>query len=130
MFNDANHHIKKEAKYKIVSYIDSLSCTSCYFSHYYSSWANLSGNFKDKDFSFYLIFYTNDIDGIKRLFDLYKLDIPFFIDFYDDFKTNNNIPVESVLHTFLLKDNTVILAGDPFNNSKLFELYKQEIYKN
>ena len=87
-------------------------------------------NFRGEDFSLFIIFHTQDIEGIRALFDSYKLDYPFFIDFYGDFKQNNTVvPSERKFHTFLLKNNSVILVGSPAGSSKMLELYKQEILK-
>jgi len=129
-FNDKNHIIKKEAKYKVVSYVDSLSCISCYLDESAKGWANLLANFRDGDFSLFIIFQTQDIESIRTLFDSYKLDYPFFIDLYGDFKQRNAaVPSERKFHTFLLKNNSVILVGSPAGSSKMLELYKQEILK-
>ena len=130
LFNDTNHHIKKEAKYKVISYIDSLSCTSCHLNLSIKVWTTLLKNFGDKDFSLFVIVQTQDIEGFRMLLDSYKQDIPFFVDYYGDFKNSNNFPSEEIFHTFLLRDDTVILAGAPSDKSKLFELYKREISKN
>ena len=129
LFNNENNPINRDAKYKIVSYIDSLSCTSCYLNNSTMVWADLLNSFKNQDFSLFMIFYTQDIEGIRRLFESYNLDVPFFIDFYGEFKDSNKIPIETMFHTFLLRDNTVILVGDPSNNPKLLRLYEQEIIK-
>jgi len=128
IFNNGNNPIKRDAKYKVISYVDSLDCTLCYLNQYHVAWTNLLAKFKDADFSLLIIFHSQDIDGIRDLFEIYKSDVPFLLDFYGDFKTK--LPPEKILHTFLLEDSTVVLAGNPFNNSKLLPLYEQKISGN
>ena len=130
LLNNTANPIRKDAKYKIISYVDSASCTSCYLDRFSQAWTDMIDNFKDMDFSLFIIFHSEDIEGIRTLFNSYKLNIPFFIDCYGDFKNSNNIPLEGLFHTFLLRDNTVTLVGTPFSNSKLLELYKQEMSKD
>jgi len=130
LFNDINHHIREDAKYKLVSYVDSLSCTQCFLNAAVVTWSNLMNKFEDSDFNLVIVFHSQDIEGLREQFKTYNLDIPFFIDFYGDFEESNKLPSERVLHTFLLEDNTVVLAGDPSNNSKLMQLYEKEIAKN
>ena len=47
LFNNTSRSIKKDAKYKIVFYINSLDCTLCYLNQHHSTWVNLSNIFKD-----------------------------------------------------------------------------------
>jgi len=128
LFNDTNDLIRKEAKYKAIFYIDSLSCTSCHLNQSTTTWSNMLKTFKDVDFSLFVIFQSQDIEGIQSLFESYGLDIPFFMDFGGDIESRNKLPAEKILHTFLLEDGKVILAGSPYNNPKLFELYKRRIF--
>jgi hypothetical protein len=128
-FNDINHHIREGVKYKLVFYVDSSSCNQCYLNMAIVTWSNLMNKFENKDFNLYIIFHSQDIEELQTLFKSYNLDIPFFIDLYGDFMNENKLPPTNILHTFLLEDNIVILAGDPSNNSKLLRLYEQEIIK-
>ena len=130
LFNDTNHYIREDVKYKLVFYVDSLSCTQCFLNAGVVTWANLMNKFESRDFNLVIVFHSQDIEVLQELFKTYNLDIPFFIDFYGDFEESNNLPSERMLHTFLLKDNTVVLAGDPSNNPKLLQLYEKEIAKN
>ena len=130
LFNDRYNLINRGAKYKIISYIDSLDCTSCYLNQSAKMWSNLLNIFKNDSFSLFIILHTQDIEGIQSIFESSELDLPFFVDFYGEFKNSNQIPPETILHTFLLRNDTVILVGAPSDNSKLLELYKQEILKD
>jgi len=128
LFNDINHHIRGEAKYKLVFYVDSLSCTQCYFNMAIPAWAKLMNKFENSDFNLMIVFHSQDIESLREQFKTYNLDIPFFVDLYGEFEESNKLPDERILHTFLLEGNSVVLAGDPSNNPKLLQLYEQKIF--
>jgi len=127
LFNDVNHHINRDAKYKIICYIDSVSCAECRLNKSVLTWVSLMNSFEKEDFSLFIIVDSQDFNQIRALFERYGLDIPFFIDFNSEFRGANNIPTEELFHTFLLRDNIVVLAGDPSNNPNLQSLYDKEI---
>ena len=114
-----------DAKYKIVSYIDSIGCTSCKL-HLYR-WKELV---KEVDsltngyvpFLFY--FHPKDMKELRFLTRRDGFSYPVCFDEKDDFNRLNRFPSEMMFQTFLLdKENRVIALGNPIQNPKVKELY-------
>ena len=106
-----------DADYKVVTYIDSVGCTSCklqlprwkQFMQEVDSTLN-----RPVPFAFY--FHPKDMKELRY--------IPVCFDEMDDFNQLNHFPGEMTFQTFLLdKDNKVVAIGNPVHNPKLKELY-------
>jgi len=123
-----------EAPVKMVVWFDSLNCASCqivrmYEWNKYVSYANTI----EKWFHIIFLFTPNSDDLYEASMMLKRVSFgyPIFIDQDATFvKQNPKLPQNRQLHTFLLdRNNQVIMAGNPLNNLKLWELYKNTIEK-
>lgn len=123
-----------KAKLKLVHYIDTLTCSTCYLqkaalNELICSMEKLSNN------EFYNVFIINpDSKTKKRLeSDFHSRRIPqtIFVDSTNIFmETNSNIPSESMYHTFLLDENNkVVLVGNPIANEKIGDLLQTLVEK-
>ena len=118
----------KKAKLKLVHYVDSAMCSTCYLQKiaiikkYLFSMETLSNN------EFYNIFIINPDSKAKKELKLKYLEksIPqtIFVDSANIFmKVNPNMPSESMFHTFLLDENNkVILVGNPMFNKQIEDM--------
>lgn len=112
-------------KYKILTYVDSLGCTSCKLRlpdwHYFM---HLLDSMQIDDVSF--LYYLSPKKGKDIFHALEAADFPYpvCIDFGDSLNQLNNLPKDNRFQTFLLdKDNKVIAIGNPIHNPKIKELY-------
>lgn len=117
----------KKAKMKLVHYIDSATCSTCYLqkaatNEFLHSMERLSKK------EFYNVFIINpDKKTRTRIEDDFKeKQIPstVFLDSANIFmELNPNIPSESMFHTFLLDENNkVILVGNPMVNQQVEDM--------
>ena len=124
----------KKAKMKLVHYIDSATCSSCYLqkaatNEFLNSMERLSKK------EFYNVFIINpDKKTRTRIEDDFKeKQIPstVFLDSANIFmELNPNIPSESMFHTFLLDENNkVILVGNPMVNQQVEDMMLAVIEK-
>lgn len=124
---DTVNYVMPEREYTIVSYIDSIGCTSCKlqlhrWKEFMSEMDSLSGN----SVSFRFIFHPKDKKELNYLFKRDKFNIPVWIDDSDDFSRMNKLPELDAFHTFLLNSEDKVMAiGNPVNNLKIKELYHQ-----
>lgn len=114
---------------KIVSYVDDLPCTSCgikMMSIWMSKIDSLNSNVE------YLVVVNVAENDKSKFFDMMdSAQLPHPIIYYDTdtFGVVNGLSeLFAVNKTFLLnKHNRIVLVGEPFNNEKLFDLYKKTI---
>ena len=74
----------------------------------------------------------SELPAVKTALQTFGIDYPVFLTDHVEFiKLNPSLPEHDPrMHTFLLDaDNKVLLAGNPVNNEKLWELYKPVINK-
>ena len=126
---DTIDYVTTKTSYTIVSYIDSVGCTSCRLQlfrwrEYITEQDSLSlGNVTYK-----FIFHPKDIKELSSLLRKDNFDFPVWIDNEDSFNGMNELPSEHAFHTFLLDDeNRVVVIGDPIQNPKIKELYQRMI---
>lgn len=122
----------KDAKYKIVTYIDSVGCTSCKLQlPRWKEFIHTVDSLTDGSVSFLFYFHPK---GIKELHDLTRRDdftYPVSFDEQDYFNRLNRFPGDMMFQTFLLgKDNKVVALGNPLFNPKVKELYIKLITGN
>ena len=131
----------KHAKIKLVHYIDSANCTSCYLTKIMNV-EYLFQKEKESNNDFYNIFI---VDPRSNKSSLYRLktqhdnnEIPstIFIDSCHMFiDTNIKIPKENMYHIFLLdENNNVIFVGNPLANEemkeKIFRIINERLKQN
>jgi hypothetical protein len=118
------------SKYKIYSFVDSMNCSSCQIVRL-RKWKDLFKNLNPKLSPIIIIFNTQDVLNVKKYMELYGLDFPYFLDFENKFKqVNKQIPKKGAFRTFLTRNDTVIVVGNPINNKKIEKLYRTEISKH
>ena len=114
-----------DADYKVVTYIDSVGCTSCklqlprwkQFMQEVDSTLN-----RPVPFAFY--FHPKDMKELRYITRRDAFVYPVCFDEKDDFNQLNQFPGEMTFQTFLLdKDNKVVAMGNPVHNPKVKELY-------
>ncbi len=117
------------SKYTIVSYIDSVGCTSCKLQLYrWREFVSEMDSLSDNQVSFRFVFHPKDKKELIYLFKRDKFDIPVWIDNVDNFSRMNKLPENSVFHTFLLDNQCKVIGiGNPVDNPKIKELYHQII---
>ena len=115
----------KGAAYKIVTYIDSVGCTSCKLQlHRWRELVKEVDSLTNGDVPFLFYFHPKDIKELRYLTRRDAFTYPVCFDEKDDFNRMNHFPSEMMFQTFLLdKENRVIAMGNPVQNPKVKELY-------
>lgn len=118
--------LNKKWDYAIVSYTDSLGCTSCKLQ--LKRWKMLISKkeeIKDKNVEVLLFLHPSSYKDILTFLKDEHFDYPVCIDMNDSFNHLNKIPVNDMaFQTFLLdKNNRIIAIGNPAYNSKIEDLY-------
>lgn len=114
----------RNARIKLVHYVDSIQCSSCYLQKIKQNHNDLLLIEKEVKNDFYNIFIldprSNKTSLIKLMAEFDNNETPptIFIDTAHVFMdTNNKIPKEIIYHTFLLDDNNnIIFVGNPLAN--------------
>ena len=123
-----------KAKLKLVHYVDSAACSTCYL-HKVASYELLFRMEKLSNNEFYNIFIVNPDKKARKIieFDFIEKKIPqtIFVDSTNVFiEANPNIPSESMYHTFLLDENNkVILVGNPMLNQQVEDMMLSVVEK-
>ena len=115
----------KGAAYTIVTYIDSVGCTSCKLQlHRWKELVKEVDSLTNGDVPFLFYFHPKDIKELRYLTRRDAFAYPVCFDEKDDFNRLNRFPSEMMFQTFLLdKENRVIALGNPIQNPKVKELY-------
>ena len=113
------------AEYKVVTYIDSVGCTSCKLQ--LSRWKEFMAevdSLPHGNVPFLFYFHPKDMKELRYITRREACVYPGCFDGKDDFNRLNNFPSEMMFQTFLLdKENRVIAIGNPVQNPKVKELY-------
>lgn len=115
----------KDSTYKLVIYIDSLSCSPCFVSHM-SDYMGTLVDFDSLGVNTLFIFEPKQQQKEEVKFLLEQQAYPFLTIVVDNCafsKDNPHLPASSVLHSFLLnKKNEVVIAGNPVRNTQIKDL--------
>lgn len=118
-------HKVQNSTYSIVSYIDSIGCTSCKLN--YAKWDQFCQELHIWDVPVYLYIHPNQqkqTTEIRTYLYRHKQSFWACIDLQDSLNVLNHFPSETAFQTFLLdKDNKVVAIGNPIHNPKVKELY-------
>ena len=115
-----------ECQFVYVSYVDSMSCSSCTLSHL-SDWYFLTQNI-NKNVLDYIFIIAPPKDDRKKVFEKVGHDLingrHVYIDTLGVFERHNHhFPQNKMLHTFLIdKECNVVLIGNPLKNAQIEEL--------
>ncbi|NDV66543.1 DUF1573 domain-containing protein [Bacteroides sp. 224] len=118
-------YLAPQRKYTIVSYLDSVGCTSCKLQLH--RWKDVIAEFdslSSHTIFFQFIFHAKDKREMIYLIRRDRFDYPVWIDETDSFNKLNKLPESRLFHTFLLNEqNRVVAIGDPMQNPKIKDLY-------
>lgn len=114
-----------EHKCKIVTYIDSIGCTSCKLR--FSEWEKIMctvDSLRPDSVQFLFFFCPKRGTEIYQSLLVDRFKYPVCIDEEDSLNKLNHFPTDMAFQTFLLdKDNKVIAIGNPVHSSKIKDLY-------
>ena len=120
------------ADYKVVTYIDSVGCTSCKLQ--LPRWKQLVeevDSLTNGSVPFLFYFHPKDIKELRFLTRREAFTYPVCFDEKDDFNRLNRFPGEMMFQTFLLdKEDRVVALGNPILSPKVKELYLNLIRGN
>lgn len=122
----------QNAEYKVVTYIDSVGCTSCKLQlHRWKELVSEVNSLINGNVLFLFYFHPKDIKELRYLTRRDAFTHPVCFDEMDDFNLLNHFPSEMMFQTFLLdRENRVIALGNPIQNPKVKELYLNLIKGN
>ena len=113
------------ADYKVVTYIDSVGCTSCKLQ--LPQWKKLVAevdSLTNGRVPFLFYFHPKDRKELRYLTRRDDFTYPVCFDERDELNRLNQFPTDMTFQTFLLdKDNKVVAMGNPVHNPKVKELY-------
>lgn len=113
------------ADYKVVTYIDSVGCTSCKLQ--LPRWKELVkevDSLTGGSVPFLFYFHPKDMKELRYLTRRDGFEYPVCLDEKDELNRLNRFPADITFQTFLLdKDNKVVAIGNPVLNPKIRELY-------
>lgn len=119
----------RNADFKVVTYIDSIGCTSCKLQlHRWKELIAEMDSVTSRTVPFLFYFHPKDVKELRYLTRRDNFTYPVCFDEHDEFNTLNLFPSEMTFQTFLLdKENKVIAMGNPVHNPKVKELYLMKI---
>lgn len=113
------------ASYKVITYIDSVGCTSCKLQ--LPRWKKLVGevdSITNGSVPFLFYFHPKDMKELRYLTRRDDFEYPVCFDEKDELNRLNRFPSDMTFQTFLLdKDNKVVAMGNPVLNPKIKDLY-------
>ena len=113
------------ADYKVVTYIDSVGCTSCKLQ--LPRWKKMVAevdSLTNGRVPFLFYFHPKDRKELRYLTRRDDFTYPVCFDERDELNRLNQFPTDMTFQTFLLdKDNKVVAMGNPVHNPKVKELY-------
>lgn len=112
-------------KYSIVTYVDSIGCTSCKLQ--LRKWRNFItelDSLTNSSVPVYFFLHPKKRDEVVVILNRNQFNYPVCIDENDSLNLLNHFPQDMSFQTFLLdKDNKVIAIGNPVLNPKIRDLY-------
>ena len=119
----------KDADYKVVTYIDSVGCTSCKLQLY--RWKQLVAevdSLTSGSVPFLFYFHPKDMKELRYLTRRDGFTYPVCFDERDEINRLNQFPSIMDFQTFLLdKENKVVAMGNPVLNPNIKDLYLEVI---
>ena len=113
------------AEYKVITYIDSVGCTSCKLQ--LPRWKELMAevdSLTGGSVPFMFYFHPKDVKELRYLTRRDAFTHPVCFDKEDELNDLNHFPSDMTFQTFLLdKDNKVVAIGNPVLNPKIKDLY-------
>ena len=115
----------EEYSYTIVSYVDSIGCTSCKLQlNRWNIFMQEVDSISKKKVNLNFIFHPKNVQEIINILKVNAFKHPVWIDINDSFNKLNHLSSNMSFQTFLLdKDNKVVSIGNPIYNPQVKELY-------
>lgn len=115
----------QDAGYKVVTYVDSVGCTSCKLQlHRWKEFLSEVDSLTNGNVSFLFYFHPKDMKELRYLTRRDAFTHPVCFDEKDEFNQLNHFPSEMMFQTFLLDErNRVVALGNPVLNPNVKELY-------
>ncbi len=117
-------------RYKVLLYVDSMGCGACKLKQL-QEWKTLiqaSDSLFNGQLGFFLYFHPKDRKELNYLVKLHRFNYPVFFDEKNSLNNLNHFPEDPSYQCFLLDaDNKVLIIGNPAVNTKILDLYKQQI---
>ena len=115
----------RDADYKVMTYIDSVGCTSCKLQlHRWKELVTEVDSLTDGRVPFLFYFHPKDMKELRYLTRRDNFTYPVCLDERDELNRLNQFPSDMTFQTFLLdKENKVVAIGNPILNPKVKELY-------
>ena len=115
----------QNAEYKVVTYVDSIGCTSCKLQlHRWKEFLSEVDSLTNGNVSFLFYFHPKDMKELRYLTRRDAFTHPVCFDEKDEFNQLNHFPSEMMFQTFLLdKGNRVVALGNPVLKPNVKELY-------
>ena len=119
----------EDADYKVVTYIDSVGCTSCKLQlHRWKQLVAEVDSLTDDSVPFLFYFHPKDMKELRYLTRRDGFTYPVCFDEQDEINRLNQFPSVMDFQTFLLdKDNKVVAMGNPILNPNIKDLYLEVI---
>jgi len=116
----------KDADYKVVTYVDSVGCTSCKLQlHQWKKWITEVDSLTNGRVPFLFFFHPKDIKELRYLTRREDFIYPVCLDSKDELNRLNRFPPDITFQTLLLdKENKVVALGNPILNPRVKELYQ------
>lgn len=124
---DTVDYIPPKSEYTIVSYVDSVGCTSCKLQlNRWEAYMQEMNSLSKVDVSFRFIFHPKEKKELSYLLKRDNFKYPIWIDNVEQFVNMNSLPKEPTFHSFLLNsENKVLAIGDPVQNPKIKTLFEK-----
>jgi len=119
-----------EEPYKILTYVDSIGCSSCKMGLHF--WEAIAEIFKHEKLNVPILFviHSTDYDLLSQELIENNFNFPVIYDYNNLFEKLNHFP-PAPFRTFLLdKNNIVQLIGSPVNSPQVWKLYRDIIFKH
>lgn len=122
VFGNDTDMVKKN-KYTIVTYVDSIGCTSCKLQ--LTRWKRLIAQLDSMNNTSFLFFlHPKNKKEMTYVLKRDNFTHPVCLDEEDAFNKLNKFPTDMTFQTFLLDTNNKVVAiGNPLQNTKVKELY-------
>jgi hypothetical protein len=119
----------KDADYKVVTYIDSVGCTSCKLQlHHWKQLVAEVDSLTGGSVPFLFYFHPKDMKELRYLTRRDGFTYPVCFDEQDEINRLNQFPSVMDFQTFLLdQDNKVVAMGNPILNPNIKDLYLEVI---
>ena len=118
-----------ESGYKVVTYVDSVGCTSCKLQ--LSEWKKLireTDSVTGGKVPFLFFFHPKEAGEVFYMLRRERFALPVCVDPADRFNKLNRLPSKMNFHTFLLdRENRIVVIGNPVHNAAIRDLYRKEI---